>query len=83
MDTIKIGSVELTRTEAEKFCQEGKYIVVCRHIYALHYSTAQQCVYGSQIYYERGTLPLTKRGRFIVISAADVNRLVGMTIVNE
>ena len=83
MDTIKIGSVELTRTEAEKFCQEGKYIVACRHIYALHYSMAQQRVYGKETYYEQGALPLTKRGRFIVISAADVNRLVGMTIVNE
>ena len=83
MDTIKIGSVELTRTETEKFCQEGKYIVACRRIYALHYSMAQQRVYGSQIYYERGALPFTKRGRFIVISAADVNRLVGTAIVNE
>ena len=50
MDTIKIGSVELTRTEAEKFCQERKYIAVYRRIYALHYSTAQQCVYGREIY---------------------------------
>ena len=84
MDTIKIGSVELTRTEAEKFCQERKYIAVYRRIYALHYSTAQQCVYGREIYYERGALPITKRGRFIVISAADVNKLVGgMAIVNE
>ena len=82
-DIIKIGSVELTRTEAEKFCQEGKYIVACRRIYALHYSTAQQRVYGSQIYYERGALPFTKRGRFVVLSAADVNKLAGMMIVNE
>ena len=83
MDIIKIGSVELTRAEAEKFCQEGKYIVACRRIYALHYSTAQQCVYGSQIYYEQGALPLTRRGRFIVFSAADVNKLVGTALVNE
>ena len=32
MDIIKIGSVELTRAEAEKFCHEGKYIVACRRI---------------------------------------------------
>ena len=83
MDIIKIGGVELTRAQAEKFCQEGKYIASCRRIYALHYSTAQQRVYGSQIYYERGTLPITKRGRFIVLSSADVNKLVGMAIVNE
>jgi len=83
MDIIKIGSVELTRAEAEKFCQEGKYIAACRRIYALHYSTAQQRVYGSQIYYEQGALPLTRRGRFIVLSAADVNKLVGTALVNE
>ena len=83
MDTIKIGSVELTRTEAEKLCQERKYIAVYRHIYALHYSTAQQRVYGSQIYYERGALPVTKRGGFFVLSPADVNKLVGTALVNE
>ena len=35
MDIIKIGSVELTRAEAEKFCQEGvRFIKVGKH---LHY----------------------------------------------
>ena len=83
MGIVKIGSAELTEAEAKRLCQEGKYIAAFRRIYALRYSTAQQYVYGKEIYYERGTLPITKRGRFQILSPADVNRLVGSRTVNE
>lgn len=83
MDIIKIGKVELTEAEAEKICQAGKYIIAYRRIYALHYSTAQKRVYGREIYCKRDGLPITKRGRFIVCSPTDVNRLVGSKLVAE
>ena len=77
---INIGRVELTKKEAFNLYEQQKYIVTHSNIYQLHYSQAQECVYGQVIYRGRG---LTRRGRFFALSGTEVNRLIGCQIVNE
>lgn len=78
MAIVKIGSVELTEAEAERYYSEGRYIVTYGCIYQLHYSTAQRKVYGSVIYRQKG---MTRRGRFFAMDAETVNHLVGFSLV--
>lgn len=78
MEIIKIGSVELTKEEAEKMYQEGKYIVTYSKIYQLYYSAAQQKVYGRQIYSQKG---LARRGRFYSMDGQTVNHILGFDLV--
>lgn len=80
MQIVKIGSVELTPDEAEKYYSEGKYIVTYGCIYQLFYSTAQKRVYGQVIHRSKG---MTRRGRFFAMDAATVNHLVGFNLVKE
>lgn len=80
MEIVKIGGVELTPQEAEKYYFEGKYIVTRTRIYQLFYSNAQKRVYGQSIYHSDG---MTKRGRFFAMSGRDVNHLIGFKLVNE
>lgn len=77
---VKIGSVELSEKEAFRLYSEGMYIVTYSKIYALHYSHAQQRVYGHPIFTQQG---MTRRGRYHTMTAAGVNRLVGIQLVNE
>lgn len=76
---IKIGSVELTESEAEKLHTDGKYIVTYSKIYQLFWSNAQKCVYGNVIYTQKG---MTKRGRYFAMTGAAINDLLGFELVN-
>ena len=80
MEIIKIGSVELTKEEAEKLYESGKYIVTFSRIYQLHYSNAQKRVYGTEIYRQQG---MARRGRFYAMDAKTVNHLLGFKLVLE
>lgn len=80
MSIIKIGSVELTEMEAERLYEEEKYIVTYSKIYKLEYSDAQKMVYGREIYNQRG---LAKRGRYHTLTAAEVNHLLGFSLLME
>ena len=77
---VKIGGIELTPEEAEKYYLEGKYLVNYGGVYQLHYSAAQKRVYGSKIYNARG---LTRRGRFFAMDAETVNHILGFKLLNE
>ncbi len=76
----RIGRVELTPEEAERYYQEGKYIVTYGCIYQLFYSVAQKRVYGTVIYRQAG---MTRKGRFFAMDAETVNHLVGFNLVNK
>lgn len=76
----RIGRVELTPEEAERYYLEEKYIVTYGCIYQLFYSTARKRVYGQVIYRSKG---MTRRGRFFAMDAEAVNRLVGFNLVNS
>lgn len=79
MEIVRIGGVELTPEEAERYYLEGKYIVTYGCIYQLFYSTAQKRVYGQVIYRSKGMM---RRGRFFAMDAETVNYLVGFNLVN-
>lgn len=77
-DFVKVATVELTRGEAERIHAAGLFVVNGRGVWQIDYSTAQNTFYGRQIVHAAG---LTKRGRFHVMDAAAVNRLLGGEIV--
>ena len=80
MGIVRIGGVELTPEEAERYYLDGKYIVTYECIYQLFYSTAQKRVYGQVIHRSQG---MTRRGRFFAMDAETVNHLVGFSLVND
>lgn len=75
---IKVATVELTRGEAERIHAAGLFVVNGRGVWQIDYSMAQNTFYGRQIVHAAG---LTKRGRFHVMDAAAVNKLLGAEIV--
>lgn len=80
MKIVRIGRVELTPEEAERYYTEGKYIVTYGCIYQLFYSSAQKRVYGVVIHKQAG---MTRRGRFFAMNAESVNHLVGFNLVSS
>lgn len=76
-EVVKIGNVELFPEEAQEAYERGIYIVAYRRVYQINYSAAQRRYYGHQVYYSADACPLTRRGRYIAISGAEVNRLIG------
>lgn len=86
MDNIvKIGSIKLTEKEANDLYFSGKrYICSYRKVYQLNWCVnyaPRGGVYGTEIYYHQGDLPLTKRGRFLAVNAERVNQLIGHNLV--
>lgn len=79
-DILKIAGAEFTRDEAMRIYQNNLFIVNGRGVWQVHYSTAQRTYYGQNIIRRSG---LTKRGRFHVMDAAEVNRLIGAAVVWE
>ena len=75
---VKIGSVTLFPEEAEEVYQDGKYIVTGTKIYQVNYSNAQQKYYGQQIYANPKGQRLTRRDRYYVYTAEQVNHLLGV-----
>lgn len=87
---VKIGSVKLTESEARRyyFDEKKRYIIAYRRVYALEWCNnyinsdgSRGGVYGHEIYYHEGDLPLVKRGRFMAATAETVNRLCGYNLV--
>lgn len=77
---LKIAGAELTRGEAARIYENNLFIVNGRGVWQVLYSTAQRTYYGQNVIRQSG---LTKRGRFHVMDAAAVNRLVGAAVVWE
>lgn len=74
---IKIGNVEFTEAEALDYV--GKYLVTFRKVYTIEYSV-NGGIHGREVYYHQGDLSLTKRGRYFVKEAGEVNRMIGYQI---
>ena len=68
------GTIECTEEEVQKWYDAGKYIVKYNGVHQIFYSQAQQTYYTHHIIYKNG---MTKRGRFFVMSAEQVNKLLG------
>lgn len=86
---VKVGRIELTDAEALGMYFSGKrYIVAYRTVYALEWCAnytnpdgSHGGVYGREIYYHYGEMPLTRRGRWFAHTAAEVNKLIGKDIL--
>ena len=81
-EVVKIGNVDLFPEEAAEAYERGLYIVAFRRVYQVNYSAAQGRYYGQEVYYSADSLPLTRRGRYFSMSAAEVNRLIGHELMN-
>ena len=77
-DVVKVATVELTRGEAERIHAAGLFVVNGRGVWQIDYSTAQNTFCGRLIVHAAG---LTRRGRFHVMDAVAVNKLLGAEIV--
>ena len=79
---VKVGRIELTEAEADRYYMSGKrYFVNNSSIFALSYST--NAGYHSRPIYRSPSGLLTKRGRFFAYDAAAVNHLLGYKLLNE
>ena len=80
MEIVKIGNVELTREEAEKFYNEKKYICSYVGIFQICYSPAQNMYYGMKVINQKG---YARRGRFYAHTAEQINHVFGKKILIE
>ena len=82
---VKMAGIEFDEREIIQAYFEHKYIVKYRTIYALEWcENLYGCkVYAREIYYKNFDIPLTKRGRFHLMSASEINKLLGFEFINE
>lgn len=82
---VKVGTVELSEAEAYRLYSEKKYIVTYSKIYRLRINPAvYDGVYYSQVYsspYKH--IHFTQRGRFLALTAEEVNKLLGFRLMWE
>lgn len=74
----RIGTTELTESQAREIYEADKYIVNYSGVYQICYSQAQRRFYGMKVYSGKG---MTKAGRFHVMTGAEVNHLVGFNLL--
>lgn len=78
-NTLKIAGIEFELAEITTAVNDGKtFIAKGRTLYILRQS--QGVYYASPVYKERGTLPLVSRGRFVLLTAAAANKLIGFDL---
>ncbi len=82
-DVVKIGHIELYRSEAETFYNEGKYLVGMRKIYQIM-RKKNGAYYGKVVFQKPkdGSVNLTKIGRFFAMTACDCNRMIGKELLH-
>lgn len=76
MDVVK--KLELTQEDAQKLYLDGKYIVNGRHVYELVYDGLFK---SKEVYMSKALLPLVARGRWLAVTAENVNRIVGFKLI--
>ncbi len=73
------AGIEFREGELLELAQENKLVVKYRTIYAARYSlNGGECL--EKVYRYQGDLPLTKRGRFHVMTPTQVNSLLGFDL---
>ena len=75
MQIIKIGPVELFETEAERFFEEGRYIVTFSKIYKVTRRNGKY--HGKVMHTEKG---MTRRGRFYAMDAETICNVFGLQL---
>lgn len=74
----KIGGVELTEKEVAEIYESGKYIVSYSGVYQVNYSNSQQRYTYIHVIREKG---IVSRGRFHVLTGAQINDILGKEIL--
>jgi hypothetical protein len=79
----KIGPVELKESEFARLYSERKYIVTYGAIFQIHFSQAQGAYYGLKVHSKTttGGVGFAPRGRFLTLTGAEVNKIVGAEIL--
>ena len=67
--------------DIEKAYHTNKYIVSYRKVYQPFYSQANNSYYAMEVY--GGNEKLTLKGRFFHLTGSQVNRLIGIELLNE
>lgn len=80
MDIIKIGSVELTVSDAEKYYEQNKYICTNKAIYKIFINTVSHQYCGKKVMDAKGFAGI---GRFYALDAASVNHVMGKEVITE
>lgn len=82
---VKTAGIEFDEHELYKAYFEHKYIVKFRTIYKLDWcANLSGCkVYARQIYYKNFGTPLTRRGRYFLMSPEEINNLLDFKFINE
>lgn len=73
---------KLTQSELRVLYDSKKFVVAFRRVYDVSI-TNTGVFYLRENYYYRGDMPLTKRGRFVVLEAKPLNDLIGHSIFIE
>lgn len=84
MEIIKIGGVEFYEKEIADIYQSEKYVVTYSNIYQIFYSV-NAGYYGIKIISKptKGGVGFAKRGRFNVMDAESINRMLGEKVLIE
>ena len=74
-DAIILADVEFTQSEIESFIESGKTLLVkFRSIFEVKRSHCG--IIARPVFYHRGDLPLTKRGRHSMMTPSEANALI-------
>ena len=74
-EIVKIGNVELTPQEAQRYATEGRYIVTRSRIYQIVQWAG--AYHGKVVYTAKG---MTRPGRFYAMTAATINDIFGTAL---
>lgn len=72
---IKIGTVELTEEEAQRYYDEGRYLVTYSRIYKIIRKNGT--FRGKEVHAAKG---MTMRGRFYAMDAATIRDVFGIEL---
>lgn len=78
-EIVKIGKVELTRTQACAIADAGHFIVTARTIFQVCWSNAQGTAYGLPVY--KSDRNMAQRGRFHIMDAKAANSIIGFNLL--
>ena len=79
-EIVKIGNVEMSREKLEQIDIDNYYICSYVGVFQIFFSAAQNRYYGRKIINKKG---MAQRGRFYILSAKNINDILGQKILIE
>lgn len=76
---IELAGVKFNHSQIESAIKDGKtFIARGRFLYEI--KETRNGTIARKVYKEHGSLPLTSRGRFVLLNAKEANKLIGHDI---